>query len=489
MNLNRLLHFIETDNGNNYIFNGNDGELYKIGKKAYLLLFSTYDELLTSDQNFSTSYFHDKVANLVPGIDLSILDEIFFTDDEPPVLKNELDNDIYFKKSQLQFSGFFIFPTYKCNLNCAYCTYSGIYPKERHHEPISISSELINDVTYYIRKASSECEKVNIVFYGDEPLMNFQGVRLMIKTLEAYEGKKYSFQIVTNGLLLNKYIVDFFANKRIKMQISLDGPPHIHNRYRRTPDGRATHQLVIEKLELIRDMDLDYYNNCIGLSCTLAPPFHIDEVDQYFRKNSLFSNFSGHKGNFSISIMNMEGTDFYSEADKITFRKQMQPFKEAYIEYLLTGEKEKTQFIPSAMYEAPFYAFAKKCINKDDKWSHSGECIPGINGAAIGADGKLFVCNTFNRDPIGSVQNGIEREKVRFLRQAYLEVRNSVCRNCWLYRFCPVCIAAFKYAEHGQNFTEILDCTYTKAMAEDLLKMYILTTSQAPQGLIEFLSR
>ncbi len=297
--------------------------------------------------------------------------------------------------------------------------------------------------------------------------------------------------ILTNllGLLLNKYIVDFLVNKRIKVQISLDGPPHIHDRYRRTPDGRATHQRVIEKLELIRDTDLDYYNNCIGLSCTLAPPFHIDEIDQYFRKNSLFSNFSGHRGNFSISIMNMEGTDFYSEADKITFRKQMQPFKEAYIEYLLTGKKEKTKFITSAMYEASFYAFTRKCINKDDKWSHSGECIPGINGAAIGADGKLFVCNTFNRNPIGSVQNGIEREKVRVLRQAHLEVRNSVCRNCWLYHFCPVCIAAFKYAEPGQNFTEILDCTYTKSMAEDLLKMYILTTSQAPQRLIEFLSR
>lgn len=489
MALNRLLHFINIDNGNNYIFNGNNGELYKIGRKAYLLLFSTYNELLTSDQSFSTSYLHNKVANIVTGINLGILDEIFFTDDEPPVLKNELDNDIYFKRSQLQFSGFFIFPTYKCNLNCAYCTYSGIYPKERRHEPISISSGLISDVTYYIQKASSEREKVNIVFYGDEPLMNFQGVRLMIKALEAYEDKQYSFQIVTNGLLLNKYIVDFLVNKRIKVQISLDGPPHIHDRYRKTPDGRATHQRVIKKLELIRDTDLDYYNNCMGLSCTLAPPFHIDEVDQYFRENSLFSNFSGHRGNFSISIMNMEGTDFYSEDDKITFKKQMQPFKEAYVEYLLTGKNEKTQFIPSAMYEAPFYAFAKKCINKDDKWSYIGECIPGINGAAIGADGKLFVCNTFNRNSIGSVQNGIEKEKVRVLRQAYLEVKNTVCRNCWLYRFCPVCIAAFKYAELGQNFTEILDCTYTRAMADDLLKMYILTTSQAPQRLIEFLNR
>lgn len=488
MPLNRLLHFIDIDNGN-YIFNGSDGELYRIGKKAYFILFSIYNELLTSDQNFSTSHFHDKVANLLPSIDLSILNEIFLTDDEPPVLRNEFDNEIYFKIHQLQFSGFFIFPTYKCNLNCTYCTYSGIYPKERRHEPVSISLGLIKDVIDYIQKASSESEKVNIVFYGDEPLMNFQGVRLIIKALETDEDKKYSFQIVTNGLLLNKYIVNFLVNKRIKMQISLDGPPHIHDRYRKTPDGHATHHHVIEKLELIRDIDLDYYNNCIGLSCTLAPPFHIDKVDQYFRENSLFSNFSGHRGNFSISIMNMEGTDFYSEDDKITFRKQMQPFKEAYIEYLLTGKKEKTQFIPSAMYEAPFYAFAKKCISKDDKWSYAGECIPGINGAAIGADGKLFVCNTFNRYSIGSVQTGIEKEKVRILRQAYLEVRNTVCRNCWLYRFCPVCIAAFKYAEPGQNFTEILDCKYTKSMTDDLLKMYLLTTNQAPQRLIEFLNR
>lgn len=487
--LNNLLHFVEIDENSHYIFKGNDGELYRINcAEAYRLLRAFY-EYIINNKYVNISEFCADLSKELPNIDSNILKEIFFTQDIPPILENELDDEAYFRKSQEQFLGFFIFPTYKCNLNCTYCTYSGAYPKERRHMPLSMDASLIDDTINYIHRASSASENVNIVFYGDEPLINFKGISRMIEVLERDIGKNYSFQLVTNGLLLNESIIDFLAKRRIKMQLSLDGPSQIHDRYRRTPDGQPTHQKVVEMLELMRSMDREYYAGCISISCTLAPPFHINEVDRFFREDDLFSHLSGHTGNFSISIMNMEGTDFYSDKDKSAFREQMIPFKDAYINYLLSGDKSETQFISSAMYEAPFYIFAQKCLTEREKWSYPGECIPGIDGSAIGADGKIFVCNTFNRLPIGTVQNGIDRERVRAFRQAHLEVRNKLCRRCWLFRFCPTCIAAFKYAEIGKGFAEILDCKYTKDMAEDLLKMYIEVLTKAPQRLKDFLDR
>lgn len=487
--LNNLLHFVEIDENDHYIFKGNDGELYKINcAEAFRLLRSFY-EYIINNKYVNVSEFCAAIPKEFQNIDSNILKEIFLTQDTPPILENELDDEAFFRKCQEEFSGFFIFPTYECNLNCTYCTYSGAYPKERRHIPVSMDDSLIDDTINYIRRASIASENVNIVFYGDEPLINFKGICRMIEVLKRDIGKNYSFQLATNGLLLNEAIIDFLAKRRIKMQLSLDGPSHIHDRYRKTPDGRPTHQKVIETLELIRNVDDEFYAKCISISCTLAPPFHIGEVDRFFREDDLFSHLSGHAGNFSISIMNMEGSDFYSDRDKSEFRKQMVPFKEAYINYLLNGDKSDTQFISSAMYEAPFYIFAQKCLTEREKWRYPGECIPGVDGSAIGADGKIFVCNTFNRLPIGTVQNGIDRKKVRDLRQAYLEVRNKICRRCWLFRFCPTCIAAFKYAEPEQSFAELLNCKYAKDMAEDLLKMYIKVLTEAPQRLKDFMER
>lgn len=490
MELNNLLHFVELDEDNHYIFRGNDGELFRINcAETYRQLRDFYNNIIFSNNDINTSKLSSYMANRLPNIGSAILREIFFTQDTPPILENDLDDEEYFRKCQKQFLGFFIFPTYECNLNCTYCTYSGTYPKERRHIPISMEGSLIDDTIGYIRRSSSARKEVNIVFYGDEPLINFKGICRMIESLEQDRGKNYSFQLVTNGLLLNRSIIDFLAKRRIKMQLSLDGPSQIHDRYRKTKEGQPTHHKVVEKLNLIRSMNKDYYAKCIGISCTLAPPFNIKDVDRFFREDDLFSGFSGHKGNFSISIMNAEGTNFYCDADKSAFREQMMPFRDAYVNYLLSGDKDEIQFISSAMYEAPFYIFAQKCLSEIEKWRYPGECIPGIDGLAIGADGKIYVCNTFNRLSIGTVRNGVDKEMVRGLRQAHLEVRNKICRRCWLFRFCPTCLAAFKYAEREQSFDQVLNCKYTKDMAEDLLKMYIKVLTVAPKRLKEFLGR
>jgi uncharacterized protein len=494
--LNRLLRFVEIDAENRYAFLGDTAEIYRIESRTIFdHLCRIYTDLANCRNPISLPDFYNSLSAEVLRLPADIIRELLFTDNQPPILKNEFEDFSFFAENQSQFSGFFIFVTYDCNLNCLYCTYSGIYPKERHHLPVHMSPSLAMDVIRYIQSASANSEKVNIVFYGDEPLMNFTAVRKIIEVLSSHERagseRKYAFQIVTNGTLLTNQIIEFCIHHGIRLQISIDGPPEIHDRYRKTRNFQPTHRCVIEKLELLRHISETYYCTKVGINCTLAPPFQLEEVDQYFIREALFEPFSGHIGNFSVSIMNMQGTKFYQRKDLDDFRKQIKSIRDAFANYLMLGDQGKARFLPAAMFEAAFYNFTQKCLEYSisSRWIHPGECIPGIGGLAIGADGTLFVCNSFNRQPIGTIYSGVDLNEVKTMRQRYIELRNGKCRKCWLFRFCPICLAAFKYAETNENFEDVFDCSYTEKKAEDILKIYIAATERTPERLRDFLKR
>jgi uncharacterized protein len=341
-------------------------------------------------------------------------------------------------------------------------------------------------------ESSAESQFVQIVFYGDEPLINMRFIQNLVESLEKAELDKKCphpvFQVITNGLLLSDEIINFLIQHNIRLQISIDGPEEIHDRYRLTRNGASTHAHVLEKLKLIRYINETYFIQKVAVSCTIAPPFRMDEIDRYFQNDNegLFSHLSGHKGNFSVSIMNKQGADFYQPDDLYVFREQVSVFRKLFYDYLLHGGS-RAKFIPSAMFEAQFYQFVLRTIrsNTSDKWEYAGECLPGVGGAAIGADGKLFVCNTMNLKPIGTIYHGVNQHKVATLRKKHLRLRNGKCLNCWYYRYCPICIAAYKYAGN-KYFENAYDCSSVLAKGEDLLKMYIQLTEEAPDQLKSF---
>ncbi|RLB68177.1 MAG: hypothetical protein DRH08_01690 [Deltaproteobacteria bacterium] len=57
----------------------------------------------------------------------------------------------------------------------------------------------------------------------------------------------------TNGLLLNETWAQFLAEYKFLVGLSLDGPEHIHNRYRRSYSGEGTWATVSDKVKLLQD--------------------------------------------------------------------------------------------------------------------------------------------------------------------------------------------------------------------------------------------
>lgn len=118
--------------------------------------------------------------------------------------------------------------TSKCNLACTYCYEYGedrIVPESG--KPRFMSEEVARDSVEFMLRESGDNPVANLTFFGGETLLNF---RVLKKTL-AYArargeelGKRVEFSLTTNATLLRPEIIEWLAENRVGVTISIDGP-------------------------------------------------------------------------------------------------------------------------------------------------------------------------------------------------------------------------------------------------------------------------
>lgn len=144
--------------------------------------------------------------------------------------------------------------TYGCNLECTYCYEKDIQGAQR------MNSSIIENIKTYIKKQAigeSFRKKINLVFYGGEPLLNWKGCQSFLKFLDQCKkqyGNVYETRLVTNGTLLTKEIIHKFLDHNcVLLQLTLDGCKKDHDQRRVTPKGKGTYDTVMDRITQIYD--------------------------------------------------------------------------------------------------------------------------------------------------------------------------------------------------------------------------------------------
>lgn len=119
-----------------------------------------------------------------------------------------------------------------CNLGCKYCFIESGIPFN-HAKKYMTADVALASATYFAFNAK-RCIKPLATFYGGEPLMNFNAVKLITRIIRGYEthvDEKARTQIhmVTNGTLITSEIARFIVKNNINVGVSLDGPGYIHD--------------------------------------------------------------------------------------------------------------------------------------------------------------------------------------------------------------------------------------------------------------------
>ncbi len=137
-----------------------------------------------------------------------------------------------------------------CNLDCGYCFYLGkkdLFGPGAHR----MSLEILEAV---IRQGMEECgSQIVFAWQGGEPtLMGLPWFGKAVGFQEQYGGgKTVGNGLQTNGLLLDRAWAKFLRERRFLVGLSIDGPAHVHDRYRITRGRKGSFDTVVEKARLL----------------------------------------------------------------------------------------------------------------------------------------------------------------------------------------------------------------------------------------------
>lgn len=165
-----------------------------------------------------------------------------------------------------------------CNLRCEYCFYLDHLCGGKETRMNDATLETL--VRGYMGTAQPQ---YSLAFQGGEPtLMGLPFFRKLVALEEKYapRGARIANALQTNGTLIDDETAAFFGEYRFLLGVSMDGPPELHDAYRKTPRGGGSHQLVERGLERLRKHRVEYNILVLVNSLTASRP---EEVYRYFR--------------------------------------------------------------------------------------------------------------------------------------------------------------------------------------------------------------
>ena len=100
---------------------------------------------------------------------------------------------------------------------------------------------------------------IHFVWQGGEPtLMGLPFFRKAVQLQQEYGyGRKIENSLQTNGLLLDEKWAEFLRSNHFLVGLSIDGPAHIHDRYRHVSGGGESFSRVLASAELLIDRGVD----------------------------------------------------------------------------------------------------------------------------------------------------------------------------------------------------------------------------------------
>ena len=107
-------------------------------------------------------------------------------------------------------------------------------------------------------KRRTDKENLLISFMGvGEPLLNFETIKYIVEYSEQNKNhKQIQYSLVTNTLLLNEEMIQFFKKYDVSISTSLDGCKEVHNSNRPKIDGDGTYDYVSRNIKWLQSNDI-----------------------------------------------------------------------------------------------------------------------------------------------------------------------------------------------------------------------------------------
>lgn len=365
--------------------------------------------------------------------------------------------------------------TNQCNLACTYCYEYGedkIVDTANGPQPKFMSEETSRAAVDFMLKESGRV--AHMTFFGGETLLNFPVLRRTVayaRARAAELGKEVDFSLTTNATLLRPEIVDFLAEHRIGVTISIDGPPDLQDTFRVFHDGRGSYDVVAPK---IRELLARHRTRPIGARVTLTR--ETLDVRRIFRH--LIEDMGFWEVGFAPVTTSparahaIENGGFDRMLDQ--FRELAYEFRDAALENRRHGFSNVRDTIEEIHHGA----------------SKAFPCGAGFGLVGVATDGAVGLCHRFagsGDHRFGSVHEGLDRDVQRdFLERHHID-RKTDCRTCWAR---PLCAGGCYHEAHTRYGTTTAPnlhyCEWIRGWTDACLRVYGEIAAKNPAFLRQF---
>jgi uncharacterized protein len=300
--------------------------------------------------------------------------------------------------------------TQSCNLACRYC-YIG-QRKARMSLPVA------KEIVAFAYRNTPPDEKIEIGFFGGEPLLEFELIREITEVIEghpSFDASRVQLTVVTNGTIFSQEIADFIGLHRMGFGVSCDGPPDVHDMFRRFHDGRGTAERVEETIRQALEAFPVLMVNAVYGPRTLV---HLPRTVEYLSSLGVRQIY-----------LNPDFSARWTPAETAMLPQIYGAIGELYVEYYLRRDPHFISPIDS-----------KICVILRNGYDLLERCQMGRREFAFTPEGNIYPCERLvgdgtNGHCIGNVYKGIEIQRLR-CHEAPGECLNPECMTCSLRDYC-----------------------------------------------------
>lgn len=169
----------------------------------------------------------------------------------------------------------YFFVTNRCNMRCKHCFYLSKINDSAREE---LSANEIKKIASSLKNCSS-----SVCFTGGEPFLRNDLAEIVADFIE--KGNISSLSIPTNGFFTDrivktiKHLLGKYPKVKINVQISLDGPEHIHDAIRNTKGAYRNACQTISELE---EISKENKNSNITIN-TVVSEYNAPEFEVFYR--------------------------------------------------------------------------------------------------------------------------------------------------------------------------------------------------------------
>lgn len=397
--------------GKDYVFLANSSAIYELDPSMQSLLdrlqaqeVITKDDLASEEERSGVSLEHLLSQGVLERAGQK----------QPPMDFDGAD-------SELPLSTLVLHVTNSCNLSCSYCYHQGADHGAVNQSPMdwSVAKKGID----FLFERSGEQDKVVLVFFGGEPLLNFPLIQRSIgyanKKVEELGGtKQVSFALTTNGTLLNDEIIRVLFENQVSLTISIDGQREVHDQNRRYANGSPTYDSLLPRLRKL-----------LGAKTAKPVVARVTLVKGAKDINGTLDHLLG-LGFAEVGL------------SPVTSPHNLLHLDENELDGLLSAFGRLAENFYEAAREDRFLGFSNLIdllvsLHQGEYKTHP--CGAGLSLFSLNTQGKLYVCQRLvDQDQfcMGDLQRGFSQASLQSFRSKTSITHKQECQSCWVKGIC-----------------------------------------------------